>query len=227
MKNFFSIIACTLFLVLGLVGCSSDSTGTNSGTSSGSTSGTPGGGTQYKGTFAGKGEGGAIDVTVAAASGGAVAEKSIHIMATLTVSGTLKITGGETITLTGTYDDVTKTLTVTGGGYTFTGTFGASGITGTYNGPKGSGSFAVLSGAGSKAYCGTYAGKSSGVWNFTINGTTLLGSYSDANGTGGPLTGSATADGKVDMPNVKATGQITGDTATGTYEGGTWTGKGC
>jgi hypothetical protein len=226
MTKFFSSVACVVVLALGIAGCSSDGAGTSSGsTSSGSTSGTTGG-TQYKGTFAGKGEGGAIDVTVAA-GGAAVSQKSLHIMAVLTVSGTLKVTGGATITITGTYDDATKTLTIAGGGYSFTGTLGATGITGTYTSPSGSGTFAVLSGAGSKAYCGTYTGASSGVWNFTINGGNLLGSYSDTKGTGGPLVGTATPDGAVDMPAVKAKGQVTGDTATGTYEGGTWTGKGC
>ena len=234
-QSFFSILTCAALVVLGTAGCSSDTTGKSSGgtTSSGSTgsSGTTGG-TQYKGTFAGKGEGGSIDVTVSAA-GGDVTQKSIHPMATLQVSGTLKITGGTTSTITGTFDDVTNTLTITGGGYTFTGKLGSTGITGTYSGPNGSGNFSVLSGAASKAYCGTYgAGASTsgaGVWNFTVNGTALVGSYSDVKGTGGGLTGTVAGDGKVDIKTDggTATGAISGDTANGTYPGGAWTGKGC
>lgn len=238
-KSFLSILTCAALMVIGTAGCSSDTTGTSSGSTSGGTtssgsSGTSGatGGTQYKGTFAGKGEGGSIDVTVSSAAGD-VTQKSIHVMATLQVTGTLKISGGTTSVISGTFDDVSNTLTITGGGYTFTGKLAANGISGTYSGPNGSGNFSVLSGAASKAFCGTYgAGASTsgaGVWNFTVNGTALVGSFSDLTGAGGALTGTVAADGKVDIKSTggTATGAITGDTANGTYPGGSWTGKGC
>lgn len=216
-------------------GCSSSSSGTDNGTSGAATSGGtptgtsggPSGGTTYKGTFAGKGEGGSIDVNVSSSS---TTSKDLHILTLFQVTGTLRITGGATSGITGTFDDASKTLTITGGGYSFTGTLGANGITGTYTGPNGSGSFSVLAGAASKAFCGTYAGMAMGVWNFTVNGTTLVGSYADAKGSGGGLTGTVDAAGKVTIQAENggvANGTITGDTATGTYPGGTWTGAAC
>jgi hypothetical protein len=221
---------CAVALIL-IAGCSSSSDSSSGGTGSSGSSGTAAGTTAYKGTFAGKGEGGSIDVSVANASG--TASKSLDILAILQVTGTLKITGGATSTITGTYDDATKTLTITGGGYTFTGKLSATGITGSYSGPNGAGTFGVLSGADSKAYCGTYTGETAekgGVWTFTVSGTVVVGSFSGNSGGGGNLNGTATADGKVNMTyeGGTATGTISGDTASGTASSGSsWTGKTC
>ncbi len=227
MKRFFAWLLCVIVVAFGVSGCSSDTSSTTSSTSGG-TSGTPTGGTQYKGTFAGKGEGGAIDVNVA--NNGGTSTKDIHPLTTFTVTGTIKITGGATAQITGTFDDATGTLTITGGGYTFTGKLSANGISGTYSGPNGSGAFSVLSGGTSKNYCGTYGVGTSttgaGVWNFTINGSTLVGSFSGTDGQAGPLSGTVTGD-KVDINAGGAKGTVSGDTASGTYDKGSWAGKGC
>ena len=83
----------------------------------------------------------------------------------------------------------------------------ANGITGTYSGPNGSGNFSVLAGASSKAYCGTYgvgtANSGAGVWNFTVNGESLVGSFAQIDGKGGALTGTVTGD-KVDITWTEA-----------------------
>ena len=52
--------------------------------------------------------------------------------ATNTVVATLTLGGGKTVSVTGTYDEATKTLSITGNGYTLTGTLTGSTLSGTY-----------------------------------------------------------------------------------------------
>lgn len=233
-----SLIAC---LVLGLVasGCSSsDSSSSSSSSSSGSTSSSSGstttGGTTYKGTFAGAGgDGGAIEVTVAAAG---AKTQTIHILAIQQVTGTLHVSGGGAVTITGTFDDATKQLSITGGGYSFTGTATSDGVNGSYTGPKGSGKFTVFASATATPYCGTFAGGATGVWNFVVNEGKVAGSAVTNTGDDDTLTGTVT-NGTVNMTTGNgstADGKIEGTTATGTWKNvagnvqGTWTGTaGC
>lgn len=242
MTTFALLLACSL------VACSDDeksstpgtSSGTNppSGTSSGSngTSGTvpTTTSTSYKGTFAGPGgEGGALDVTVTSST---AKTQTLHIATANPVSGSLKLSGGATISITGTYDDESKVLSISGGGYAFTGTFGADGIQGTYTGPKGAGNFAVFSGEGVTPWCGTFAGDESGVWNFVVAGDKVAGSAVDGQGRADVLSGTVAGTKLTIVTKNKSTaeGTIAGATATGTWANesgsahGTWTGKsGC
>jgi hypothetical protein len=229
-----SVLTCVLACVLaaGAAGCSSSSTGSDGSSGSSGATTNPTGGTTYKGTFTGKGnDGGSIDVTVASAT---TAAKDLHPLTVLQVSGTVKPSGGAAVAVTGTFDDATKQLTITGGGYSFTGTATSDGVTGTYTGPKGTGNFSVLTGSSATPYCGTFAGDASGIWNFVVNGSSLSGSAIDSQGNGDTLTGSVTG-GSVSITTKNgstATGSISGTTANGTYANGavkgTWTGTaGC
>jgi len=58
-------------------------------------------------------------------------------------SAKVNLGGGKTFSLTGTYDEATKTLSISGGGYTLTGTLTGSTLSGTYTGPNGAGSVAT------------------------------------------------------------------------------------
>jgi len=222
------------FIALGLGACSSDDN--NGGGGSGTTS--------FVGTVVGganNDESGSLTFDIA---GTALAPPaSITTMSTsLTVTGTLTLVSpaAGTQALTGTYDDATNQLDLSGGGYTFTGVFdGTSRLEGTYNGANGAGLFVTALDLGNAvAFCGSFAGDDDGTWNFVVNGTTLSGSALTSSGNAAPLDGTVTA-GAVSIVNPLdtqgpplATGTITGTTATGIWDdgqgsSGTWTGNGC
>ncbi|MBK6697940.1 MAG: hypothetical protein IPG50_37985 [Myxococcales bacterium] len=227
-------------LTVTLLACSSDSTPSNStGTGTGTPSATNG--VAFRGTLTGKGESGTIDATLP--SGTKVA--SLHPLAgepgaTNTVVATLTLGGGKTVSVTGTYDEATKTLSITGNGYTLTGTLTGSTLSGTYTGPNGPGSFALqaaVSGA-VNVYCGSYvstpAGKGGGTWNLVQGADNKLsGSYTEATGGSGLLSGtlSGSAIALTVSTGGVANGTLSGDKIDGTYgataadKGGTWTGS--
>jgi hypothetical protein len=232
----FFVFAVALFV---FAGCSSSS---DSGTGSSGTSGsTPGAGPAFRGTLTGKGESGVVDVTLPA--GAKIA--SINPLAdepatTSTVVATINLGGGKTINLTGTWNDATKTLSITGGGYTLTGTLTGSTLSGTYMGPNGAGSFALqaaVTGA-VNVFCGTYmdsaGGSGAGTWNLVQGADNKLsGSYTANGGNSGLLTGTLTGDAIALTPSGGgfANGTLAGDNITGTYgtkpgeNKGTWTGS--
>jgi hypothetical protein len=231
-KTFITLMLAGAFALLG---CSSSDSSATSGSPSSSGSPSPAAGsTEYKGTFAGAGgEGGSIDVTVATSG---TTTKAVHPLAVQQVTGTVRVTGGASITVTGSFDDATKTLTITGGGYSFTGSATSDGASGTYTGPTGKGAFTVLAGANAIPYCGTFAGGAKGVWNFVVNGAVLSGTAIDDKGNPDTLTGTVTGNAvSITTKNAStAAGTISGSAAMGTYENkaanlnGTWTGTaGC
>ena len=184
-------------------------------------------------------ESGSVSVTVSTANPSAPAPTGVAIVS-VAASGSFKIVGGATIALTGTYDDVTGALDVTGGGYTFTGTYdGNNRLEGTYTGPSTQGTFVTAqSDANTAAYCGTYAGDDQGVWDFVIDGNTLLGqAVSSATGGGLPLDGSISGNNITILfpgtQTVLATGTKSGSNVSGTWDdpnstdAGTWTGTVC
>lgn len=232
-----SIVTTTL--VAALFACSSDGT-TSSSTSSGGSSGTTETGTKFRGTLTGKGESGVIDMTLPAG----VKTASLDVLAdpapANTVVATVNLGGGKTINLTGTYDAATKTITISGNGYTLTGTLNGSTLSGTYTGPNGAGSFslqAAVTGA-VNVYCGSYvsseAGKGSGTWNLVQGADNKLsGSYTETTGGSGLLSGTLTGGAialTVSTGGV-ANGTLSGDKIDGTYgptaadTKGTWTGN--
>jgi hypothetical protein len=209
-----------------------------------SSSGGSGKTSAYKGTFTGAGgDGGSLVVNMPTSSGGGggpspqpgsaggVGVQDIQIQTVHNVTGTAYV-GGQTVTLTGTFDDSNNKLTVAGGGYTFSGVISTTGVNGTYVGPKGTGAFTLLSSGNATPYCGTFTGTASGVWNFVTGSGTLQGSYTDSKGNTGTLVGTVDGSNKVTITPAgggTATGAISGDTATGSWMSsggmGTWTGS--
>lgn len=167
------------------------------------------------------------------------------IVVSTAVSGTLKVVtpAAATAAVTGTYNTSTRAISASAGGYTFTGTYdGTAAASGSFTGPNASvGTFrAQLSTANARSICGTFTsttGQDSGVFNFSINGTTLSGTATANDGTTGALDGTVSASGAVSVNHPSggaplATGTLTGTTASGTFNDragnqGTWTGSVC
>lgn len=157
-----------------------------------------------------------------------------------TVTGLFTVTAPAAAShaLTGTYNTSTKAITATGGGYTFSGVYdGANRLEGTVAG-TGSGTFVVVrdDASAAVAFCGTFSGTDSGVWNFTVDGTSVIGSYTTNSGTTGALDGTISGNTiTINNPgggSPLATGTRTGDNASGTWNdggggSGTWTGTRC
>lgn len=224
-----------LAVCLPLFACSSTSTPANE--DSGVTTTTPGTGTAFRGTLTGKTESGIIDVTMPAGA----KTSSVHILAdpipANAVTGTINLGNGKLVSLAGTYDAATGTVTLEGGGYTLTGKLTGGTLSGTYTGPNGGGAFALqstVSGAVA-VFCGTYTGDSSGTWNLVQGGdNTLAGSFTDtAKGQSGILSGKLTGSDILLNPQGStdtAIGKLAGDSVSGTYgppggaPKGTWSG---
>ena len=170
----------------------------------------------------------------------------VFIVAGTAVTGTLKVVAptAATASMTGTYNTSERAISASGGGYTFAGVFTNTGVSGSFDGPSGSmGSFlALVATANARAICGTFTsttGQASGVFDFSINGTTLSGTMATNEGTffSEQLNGTVSASGavSVDHPSFGAplaTGTLTGTTASGTFNDragnqGTWTGSVC
>jgi len=159
-------------------------------------------------------------------------------LALLTISGSYRTPAGATITLTGTYNTVTRAINLSGGTapniYTFIGAVSGTGtVTGTLTGPSLTGSFGggkQTPGTTSKAYCGTYSGhddegSTSGSFSLVVNGTTVNGSHRSPDGDSGPIYGtlsgtSFTGHAPSDEGTVSLSGTVTATTFSGTYSGG-------
>jgi hypothetical protein len=175
------VLVGTLF-----VGCG----GGNSSTSGPATPSTPT--TTFQGTIAGStGQSGTIDVTVqttvaylAPRSFSLVQTLHAQTTGTVAATGSLHLAGGATTALTGTFDSSAKTLSLSGGGFTFSGLSSAGGLSGNYTGPgNATGGFSALSSAAGAVtrYCGTYTStapdinspngtyRESGVWTLQVS----------------------------------------------------------
>ncbi len=184
-------------------------------------------------------ESGSLLVTVSTATPTPPAPTAVAF-ASVGASGTLTLVGGGQVSLSGTYDDATGDLTLTGGGYSFTGAYdGSNRLEGTYTGPSTAGTFVSAQDDGTtEAFCGSYAGDDQGLWNFVIDGTTLLGEAVSVNSGGTlPLDGTISSNAiSIVYPGtqtVLATGTRNGATVSGTWDDpnstdqGTWTGGVC
>jgi len=141
-------LICTLALAAAACGGSDSSTGPTTAGPSGT----------FRGTLVGSNSRGVI-VIVFATQGAT------------SVTGTLTLTGGATINLSGSYTASSKRASLTGGGYTVTGDYteSSSHFAGDYTGPNADhGSWAVESGI-VKVFCGTYIGSATGTWNLVLN----------------------------------------------------------
>ncbi len=160
--------------------------------------------------------------------------------AIVAAQGTMTVLGGSSVDLTGSYDDGAKSVSLSGGGYSFTGGFdGANRLEGTYTGPASQGTFVSAKSDGSvTAYCGSYGGDDQGLWNFVVDGQKVLGqAVSSLSGTNLPLDGSISSGNiSIKFPGtqqVLATGSRNGTSVSGSWadpnssDQGTWTGSVC
>lgn len=211
-------IPTTIAIVLALAGCGDGDD--NTGPASNSIS--------FRGTIAGATESGVFDVTAASP-----------------ITGTLMITGGATIGLTGDFNSQTGALSASGGSYSLTGTFTGGTLTGTFTGPNGPGGISAFrsdQGTTVLIYCGTATGSSPGGpvssrWNLVRSGNTLAGVAIETGASPSPaetsLLNGTIAGNTVTItvtPGASATGTISGESMSGTWtsvEGGsgTWSGS--
>jgi hypothetical protein len=154
------------------------------------------------------------------------------VAASANVTGTLKIQGGGSIALTGSYDTNSHALSVSGGGYSFSGSFSNNALSGTFTAPGGgSGSFSTSATSGSGAvysFCGAAVattGKGGATFNLVINtgAGTATGFASSSDGVTN-LNGTATSSTwSISFLTVKngdpgtASGTYTSSSLTGTY----------
>ncbi|HTS88386.1 MAG TPA: hypothetical protein VMG41_07850 [Gemmatimonadales bacterium] len=184
-------------------------------------------------------ESGSVQLTVSTGSLDIPAPTAVAFSA-VTASGSVKLVGGGTVSVTGSYDQDANSISVSGSGYSFTGAYdGNNRLEGTYTGPSTQGTFVTaLADANTAAFCGTYTGDDQGVWNFVIDGAAVLGqAVSSATGSSAPLDGSISGNNiSILFPGtqqVLATGTRSGSTVSGTWadpnstDHGTWAGQAC
>jgi hypothetical protein len=131
-----------------------------------------------------------------------------------------------THSLTGVYNTTTKVLAATGDNFAFSGMYdGASRLEGAVTGPV-AGTFVAVKDDDSSAvaFCGTFSGDDDGIWNFTIHGTTVTGSFTTTSGNTGALNGTISGNSitiaNTTGSNPLATGTRSGDNASGTWNDG-------
>ena len=199
-----------------------------------------GGPTTFVGTFAGSGgQNGTLEITIQGSLAASVEDSGAPtlvinfgplvlraVAATLSASATLTFVGGGSVELIGAYDDVTRVVAASGGGYSFEGSLSPdfTSLVGAFTGTT-SGNFSTLttSSGGVTTYCGTYSGDDSGVWNIAIISATgqVSGTYADDLGDAGliagQLTGTSLAVTDPGEPGVSASGTLQGNSLSGTW----------
>ena len=197
----------------------------------------PGPTTTFQGTVAGSGgQTGTLSVTIqgqasTAASVQALFESlfvaTLHAQTTVQATGTLRLVGGTSVALTGTYNPSTKVLSLSGGGFTLNATVNGALMTGTYTGPNGaSGGLSTHSTAAGTvtAYCGTTS--RGGVFNLAVASTGAVTGTFFVNEFGyitGQVTGSTIT---IQHGDASSTGTISGSSVSGTSTtGNTWSGS--
>ncbi len=201
---------------------------------------TGGASTTFMGTFAGSGgRNGTLEITIHASLAASVEDSGAPtvvinfgplvlraVAATLSASATLSFVGGGSVELIGVYDDVTRVVAASGGGYSFEGSLSPdfTSLVGAFIGTT-SGSFATLTTSSGEVttYCGTYSGDDSGVWNIVIISATgqVSGTYADDLGDTGLIFGQLTGT-SLDLtdpgdPGTTATGTVQGNSLSGTW----------
>lgn len=181
---------------------------------------------EFKGTLVGEGASGVLTMTFPAP----VASRSQFSLVQLAqagtviqVTGTLTLTGGDVIALTGTYNPSAEPqLVLAGNGYGLAGDYSATNgvISGTSTFPDGKTGLWTVStnGAAVKVFCGTYSstqGNGGGTWNLVLDSKNNL-------------TGVATAAGQLQgtLSGTSLSVTYTGGTATGTLDPSTGGGSG-
>ncbi len=201
---------------------------------------TGGDSTTFLGTFAGSGgQNGTLEITIQASLGASIEGSGAPtvvikfgplvlraVAATLSASATLSFIGGGSVELIGAYDDVTRVVAASGGGYSFEGGLSPdfTSLVGAFIGTT-SGNFSTLTTSSGEVttYCGTYSGDDSGVWNMVIISATgqISGTWADVDGEAGLLAGQLTGT-SLDLtdpgePGTTATGTLQGTSVSGTW----------
>jgi hypothetical protein len=153
---------------------------------------------------------------------------SASVRAIVTLTGTVSLSDGTTATLTGTWDNVTGALSVTGGGFTFSGTLLNGALSGSFTGPSITGVFSLrvaTTATGADVYCGTFTGRTpedhpsggtglgpdNGTWNLVVGASTV--DVIVLTDDGSPLVLGGTRSGStvtITIPGGTATGTISG-----------------
>jgi hypothetical protein len=144
------------------------------------------------------------------------------------VTGIFKVVTPDTATyaLTGFYEKTAKVLVATGGGTTFSGVYdGTNRLDGALVGTR-TGTFVTVKDDNNTAlaFNGSFSGDDSGVWNFTIDGSIIAGSYTTTSGDMGALDGTISGN-TITIVNPGggsplATGTRSGNNASGTWDDG-------
>jgi len=161
---------------------------------------------------------------------------SLALTVAASATGTITPVGAAPITVTGAYVASTKSITLSGGGYTIAGTIDDTGkLLGTYTHSTTEGSVVAYQHTSANpvtVYCGTYTGDADGIWNTVLRGTSLSGVYDNVDGSDGyflgTVNGSSVSITEISAsPGGTASGTISGTTLSGTWSGpgfaGTWT----
>jgi hypothetical protein len=184
---------------------------------------------------------GALDFTIPSTSLLRRPPTALSLRPSFTVTGTLSYDGGAAVALTGTYDNTSDVLALTGGGFTLDGGFdGTDRIEGLVSGTA-SGTFVSASGATATAYCGNYAvtsgGGDVGTFSFVIAGSVVRGNAVSSvdqtlNALDGTFVGGTINIFDPGTTTVLATGTLSGTNVSGTFDdlagtSGTWSGTVC
>lgn len=144
-------------------------------------------------------------------------------------SGSVRLVGGITTALSGTFDSSTKALSLSGGGFAFAGSLAGIVVSGTYTGPSGvTGGFASLSTTGGTvtAYCGNIFSNAStvvtGVFNLAVSSTGAASGTFQVGSNAGLITGQANGA----AFTITYTDRVTGaqGAGSGTIQAGTLSG---
>ena len=201
----------------------------------------PAASTTFQGVIAGaNGQTGTVTVAVQAQVARALPFLRLPFVATLhaqgaSASGTVRVAGGGSTDVTGTYDSSSRALTLSGGGFALTGTFSSGALAGSYTGPGGAaGAFSSRSTASGTVtnYCGNIfssgnASQATGVFNLVVaeSAGAVSGAFylNDAPFRNGPITGTVAAG----ALSLTYTDRVSGQsgTATGTIQGGSVSGS--
>ena len=189
---------------------------------------TPDSSTTFQGTIAGSGgQTGTLNITiqavVVASSAGSSSQPGglfagikrtwsafapVVLAAASSASGTVHLAGGSTTSLSGTYDSLSKAVSLSGGGFTFTGTTSGGGLSGTYVGPNNS------------------SGNFSGLNSTSAPVTTYCGTGSNGLGFNMEISATGTVSGETSDGSCGISGQLSGNTLTFSCRGTTATGTG-
>jgi hypothetical protein len=232
------IAACVVFSMVLLSGsCGGDSNGNGDGNT-----------TVFRGAFTGSnGEGGILEVTIHSGtlSQGLKIGKADKA-STIPATGDFKITGGSTVTLTGSYNPTTKALKLSGSGYQLNASLAQDKFDGTYTSPTGKGTFSIQSTSGGAVtvFCGSYKSTDNtlvGKWNLVEGSSGVMtGSWTHTTGESGLLFGTLSGSNiSLDIHSTSGdkigtgTGSVNGDAVDGNWtvesDSGTWEGttSGC